>query len=610
MRTLGMLFGLILGLSFLLNASGQDNRGAGVRPTQTTEKRLALVIGNGAYQNTTQLTNPQNDATDMKAVLESLGFEVIYGVNLKTKAEMRAKINEFGQKLTNGGVGLFFYAGHGVQVDGKNYLIPTNADINNEAEVDLEGVDVNYVLGAMSTAKNRLNIVILDACRDNPFKRNWRSVGSDGLAQIKAPSGTLIAYATQPGNTASDGTTRNGLYTSQLLLEMKKPNVPIETVFKRVAENVSNLSGDKQEPWVSFSIKGDFYFVGTTSTNGNANSNNNPPPTVEIDRNAGEREAWNQIKDSTNRSDFALFIDIFPNGLYAGQAKQKWEQVWWDSIKNSSRSADFNDFLKQFPAGQYAEAAKFALKRLEPPATTVSPPINPTNSGAIAAGTLISNKLGMKFAYIPAGSFQMGGTQNDSEKPIHTVSISQGFYMGSTEVTQTQWVSVMFNNPSSFSNCDNCPVENVSWEDVQAFIKKLNDRGDGKYRLPTEAEWEYAARAGSTTKYSFGDGEGTLGIYAWYDANSGSRTHEVATKQPNAWGLYDMHGNVWEWVQDWYGDYPSGSVTNPKGATSGSERVLRGGSWGNNTVILRSACRSSYAPSVRDQFLGFRLIRY
>jgi formylglycine-generating enzyme required for sulfatase activity len=576
------IFVLTLGLLFALIIFGQETRGVGVKTT--VEKRLALVVGNSDYK-TKPLVNPQNDAADMKAALESLGFEVIYGVNLKTKTEMREKINEFGQKLGNGGVGLFYYAGHGVQVDGRNYLIPTNADINNEAEVDLEGVDINYVLGAMSTAKNRFNIVILDACRDNPFKRNWRSIGNDGLAQIKAPSGTMVAYATQPGNTASDGITRNGLYTSQLLIEIKKPNVLIETMFKRVAENVANLSMDKQEPWVSYSIKGDFYFV----------------ENAETDPNAAESEAWNKIKNSINRNDFKLFVSNFPNGIYTAQAKIKWEQTWWNSIKNGTNIADFNDFLNRFPAGQNAESAKAVIKRLESSAVVMLPALN----SPVSARNLISNKLGMKFANIPAGTFQQGET-GDS----HPVTLSQSFYLGTTEVTQTQWVSVMFNNPSSFNSCDNCPVENVSWEDVQAFIKKLNDRGDGKYRLPTEAEWEYAARANSTAKYSFGDNETLLGNYAWYDKNSGSKTHEAATKQPNDWGLYDMHGNVWEWVQDWYGDYPTGSVTNPAGIKTGTDKVIRGGSWGNDRTLLQSASRSGYAPSIRDQFLGFRLVRY
>lgn len=583
----------MLWLPLVVTGLGQDTRGVGVRTT--TEKRLALVIGNADYQSTTKLTNPSNDATDMAATLKTLGFEVLSGTN-QSKREMEALIRQFGEKLAKqGGVGLFFYAGHGIQYRGGNYLVPVEANIPAEDEIEYASINLGFLLNKMEAAQNNLNIVILDACRNNPFARSWRNyrdIGDNiGLAKVTPPTGTIMLYATQPGNVASDGSGRNGLFTESLLQQIKKPNVEFDAMVKALARDVSEKSGKKQLPWKEGIVLGDFYFAGAQ--------------TVEIDRNAAEREAWNQIKDSTNRSDFVLFIESFPNGIYAGQAKAKWQQVWWNSIKNSSRSTDFNDFLKQFPTGQYAEAAKFALKRLESGTTTVSSPINPTNSSGVKAGTLISNKLGMKFAYIPPGSFQMGESGD-----IHTVTISQGFYLGSTEVTQTQWVSVMFNNPSSFNNCDNCPVENVSWEDVQAFIKKLNDRGDGKYRLPTEAEWEYAARAGSTTKYSFGDGEGSLGSYAWYDANSGSRTHDVATKQPNAWGLYDMHGNVWEWVQDWYGDYPNGAVTNPRGATTGSDRVFRGGSWGSSAMILRSAGRSADAPLVRDQFLGFRLVRY
>jgi formylglycine-generating enzyme required for sulfatase activity len=183
----------------------------------------------------------------------------------------------------------------------------------------------------------------------------------------------------------------------------------------------------------------------------------------------------------------------------------------------------------------------------------------------------------MQFASIPPGQFVMGSNKNRDEKPAHTVKITKGFDIQKTEVTQGQWKAVMGSNPSNFSSCgDNCPLENVSWEDVQTFIERLNDKKDGHtYSLPTEAEWEYAARAGTT-----GDYAGDLDEMAWYIKNSGSKTHPVATKKANAWGLYDMHGNVWEWVSDWYGsDYYQNSPNNdPKGPNSGSARVYRGGS--------------------------------
>jgi len=169
----------------------------------------------------------------------------------------------------------------------------------------------------------------------------------------------------------------------------------------------------------------------------------------------------------------------------------------------------------------------------------------------------------------------------------------------------------MGSNPSHFNNGgDDCPVEQVSWDDAQEFIRKLNQKeGADNYRLPTEAEWEYACRAGSTTAYCFGDDESRLKEYAWYDKNSDSKTHPVGLLKPNAWGLYDMHGNVWEWCQDWYGDYPSDAATDPIGATVGSYRVLRGGSWSYFARYCRAAYRDAYSPGGRRNYYGFRLVR-
>ena len=197
---------------------------------------------------------------------------------------------------------------------------------------------------------------------------------------------------------------------------------------------------------------------------------------------------------------------------------------------------------------------------------------------------------GIEFVWIPAGDFRMGSTSrhaDSEEKPVTRVRISRGFYLGKYEVTQGQWEGVMGSNPSRFKNCGgNCPVERVSWDDVQEFIRKLNGKSGGRrYRLPTEAEWEYAARGGTTADTYAGDltnprgNDPVLNRIAWYRENSGRRTHPVGRKAPNGWGLHDMLGNVWEWVGDWYGDYPGGTVTDPSGPGSGSYRVIRGGSW-------------------------------
>ena len=214
---------------------------------------------------------------------------------------------------------------------------------------------------------------------------------------------------------------------------------------------------------------------------------------------------------------------------------------------------------------------------------------------------------------IPAGSFVMGSEKNSLEKPPHTVYI-RSFLMGRTEVTQKQWLDVMGSNPSRFAACGpKCPVENVRWHEVEQFISKLNQKTGNKYRLPSEAEWEYAARAGTTTEWSHGNDQSMLGNYAWYAENSGGKTQAVGQKLPNAFGIFDMHGNVWEWTQDcWHEDYV-GAPTDGSAWTTGcryhNSRVLRGGSWVIYPADLRSAIRNWIIPDIRYNIIGFRLAR-
>src|SRR5262249_47179420 len=230
---------------------GAQDRGQSVRKTDA-EPRIALVIGNGAYAEG-PLANAVNDARDMATTLRQLGFEVLIGEN-RNRRQMEDMIREFGRKIRKGGVGMFYFAGHGFQVNGANYLIPIGAVINGEAEVKYEAVDVGFVLAQMEQAQNRLNIVVLDACRNNPFARSFRS-RSRGLASIDAPAGTLIAYATSPGSTASDGGGRNGLYTKALLAAMQEPGLKLEEVFKRVRTEVRRQSINQQTPWEASSIE-------------------------------------------------------------------------------------------------------------------------------------------------------------------------------------------------------------------------------------------------------------------------------------------------------------------------------------------------------------------
>ncbi len=229
-------------------------------PVNVSQKRLALVIGNSFYQFGGMLPNPVNDAKAMKSTLEKLGFKVINCENCGQN-DMKRMIDDFGEQLKAYDVGLFFYAGHGIQAKGINYLVPVDSKLENERDVEFNCVLADRVLARMEDANSKINLIILDACRDNPFARSWsRGLESGGLAFMDAPSGSMIAYATSPGKTASDGSGSNGLYTSALLEYIIQPDLQIEDMFKKVRQKVIKDSEGKQTPWESTSLTKDFYF--------------------------------------------------------------------------------------------------------------------------------------------------------------------------------------------------------------------------------------------------------------------------------------------------------------------------------------------------------------
>jgi uncharacterized caspase-like protein len=292
------------------------------------EARIALVIGNAAYRSS-PLLNPTNDATDIARRLEELGFKVILKLNADQR-EMKRSIREFSAALRGGGVGLFYFAGHGVQSRGRNYLLPVSADVQNEYELEDESVDANLVLGAMDAAQTRVNIVILDACRNNPFAKAFRSV-QGGLAQMEAARGTLIAFATAPGSVAQDGIGRNGMYTKHVLLSLKEPDTDVERVFKRVAQGVARETAGTQVPWVSSSLTGDFYFMppaarpAVSAAGAPSGSDTGAIPIVgghpillQI-----ELSFWDTIKASGNPEEYEAYLSQYPDGRFAGLAKTR-----------------------------------------------------------------------------------------------------------------------------------------------------------------------------------------------------------------------------------------------------------------------------------------------
>jgi uncharacterized caspase-like protein len=276
-------------------------------------ERLALVIGNAAYGDLGVLENPVSDARLISRSLQQAGFQVSASTDLSNDGMKRA-ILDFGRALRRAGpdaVGLFYYAGHGVQVRGKNYLLPVGINVQDEADLDIEAVDANWVLGQMESAGNATNIVILDACRNNPFKGSFRSV-ERGLGRMDAPTGSFIAFATAPGDIALDGRGQaNSPYTAALARAMQEPGLPIEQMFKKVRVNVLGATGGRQTPWDSSSLIGDFYFMDGF---GAAKA---PGPT------AAEIELWQQVRDSQDAGQIDVYLRAYPNGAFADEAQTR-----------------------------------------------------------------------------------------------------------------------------------------------------------------------------------------------------------------------------------------------------------------------------------------------
>jgi curli biogenesis system outer membrane secretion channel CsgG len=286
---------------------------ASVDSTAPPLGRVALVIGNGKYASS-PLVNSVNDSRAVAASLRELGFTVIERENLQAR-QIPSTLREFRSSLTPGSVALFFYAGHGLQIKGVNYLPAVDADITSEDDVPMQSIDVNRVLDILGESKTRLNLLFLDACRNNPYARSMRS-GVNGLAKVDAPSGTLISFATRPGSTASDGLSGHGVYTEQLLRQMAEPNLPVEQVLKRVGANVKRATRGAQEPWMEGSIEGDFYFRGGATPASVVAAGPVDPAAIEL-------TFWDSVKNSSSARDYEAYLEKYPQGQFAGLARSR-----------------------------------------------------------------------------------------------------------------------------------------------------------------------------------------------------------------------------------------------------------------------------------------------
>ena len=682
-----LTFTALLGLLFLLSL-----------PALAAE-RVALVVGNAAYeQEIAALKNPVNDAAAVAAALRRLGFEVIEGRDLDEDA-FYDKIIAFDDAGRAAKMALFFYAGHGLQVDGRNYLAPVDLKLETRQDLRRHAIELAAVLEVM---RGETNLVILDACRNNPLAAGLaRSLGlsravvaSRGLARVDSAGGTLIAYATEPGAVAADGTGDHSPYTAALLEHLETPGLSVQDLFTQVTATVLSSTGERQKPWTHSSLSkivrlvpaGDSEATATVPAPAQASESVSERLTAEqlaAERLAAEGELlfWESVKDSDNPADLQAYLDRYPDGVYAALARNRLQ-----ALQGAAAPAASEETAKSVEAALGLGIRERRLIQLGLAAEGFDPGdadglFGRKTRGAIgrwqssrgeeatehleveSAKLLMASgrkrqaqeqdkarqaaeqrrrelEPGRRFrdcdacpelVVVPSGSFRMGSppgevSRYDHEGPQHRVTIAEPFAVGIFEVTFREWDACVSGggckghlpDDEGWGRGDR-PVLNVNWDDAQAYAGWLSrETGEG-YRLLSESEWEYVARAGTTGPFHTGATISTA--QANYDGNhtygSGrrgvfrERTVPVGSFSPNAFGLHDVHGNVWEWSQDCLNDSYRGAPDDGRSWERGdcSFRVARGGSWLDFPWILRAAYRGMIVSGFRRDNHGFRIAR-
>ncbi|MGF6382297.1 formylglycine-generating enzyme required for sulfatase activity/uncharacterized caspase-like protein [Paraburkholderia atlantica] len=609
-------------------------------------RRIALVIGNGEYGDTPTpiRANAPRDAESIGAALRARGFEVVTRTNA-TPPQMRAAIDEFQRRLKTGDIGLFYFAGHGMQVAGQTLLLPAGLDAraDNRAPVSLlkNGVELNTVLHAMQSARaGGLNLVILDTCLDNPF-----TPAEIGIDKPQVASNTVIAYATAPGGFAADGP-RHGVYTGALLQALNDADASSETLaalFRHVAAEVRAATRGAQQPWLSAArssipASGERAAASSITWDDRAITQRSRGIMPKESGEQYEITFWESIKDSNYPADYEAYLKAYPNGRFATLAHARIDRLRSaasapavSAAPPAAPAAQSGHIAPPAPPAQVAHPAAQASAAAPPPRAAAAPAPAPTPPAAAApfaektvahpptAGEIRDCAACPIMVAVPAGSFAMGSNTDDpSEKPVHHVSIGAPFAIGKFPVTVEQWnVCVAAGacqklTPES-NSIKTAPARDLSWDDAQQYVKWLSKTTGKPYRLPTEAEWEYADRAGTTTAYWWGEQmrKGNANCKDCGDPWHKEGPENVGTFAANPLGLYDMNGGVWEWTADcWHNSYQGAPVDGHAWDTPGCEmRAIRGGSWREGGDYMLSATRFKYSAGVRQSQNGFRVVK-
>ena len=638
-------------------------------PLASVDHRVALVVGNADYQHAPILANPRNDAKDIAAALADLGFDVVAGMDLEAEAFYR-RIDEFEKRTQGAQAALFYYAGHGMQLGDGNYLLPVDAKPDSERILKGTAVKLDEVLAGMKSA---IRLVFLDACRDNPFlesiarARGARSSTMHrGLKRVRVDDdhgGMFIAYATAPGKVAADGDGRNSPFTAALKEYIKIDGLEVNALLIHVRDTVLDNTRRAQRPWSFSSLENLFYFVPPPPTGADPETllrtGDAPDPATEM---------WLQIRDTSNARSLERYLAIYPNSRYRPSAEARLDklrgQPFTVVVEPSSAEVRILNITAPYRAGMRLPAGNYRVEASAEGRETATEAVahgsSPTLHRMVLSKVAAGPKVGEVFrdcaqcpemVVVPAGEFLMGSPESeawraDDEGPVHLVRIAAPFAVGVYEVTFAQWDACEQDGGCRGHKPDDegrgrgrRPVEHMSWEDAQAYVGWLSEKTGRRYRLPSESEWEYAARAGSRTSRPWGGSESgqcrhANGADAAFKRHreemsrmiSGVKNMTVAlcddghaTSAPvgrfkaNAWGLHDVLGNVWEWTKDCWNDSYAGAPADGGAWRSGgcSHSVLRGGSWYNGPRYLRSANRYRFIinPYNRQRGFGFRVVR-
>lgn len=542
--------------------------------TPCFESRTALVVGNRAYPQA-PLVSAGKEAAVVSETLKKLGFSVTLLIDADSDT-LKKNIESFINSLRWDGVGLLYYTGRAFQVGGQNFLLPVG-DGDTATGAKEKAVALSYLMDRMSGAQNQLNLVILNAAYGDPSGRT-DSGDKPGLAAMSPKPNTFLLSSAAPDTVYPPELAEKQVFSGQLIPLMEQENLPLSRLATTLQVNVMAVTGNQMAPWSSDHLAGSYRFENGASSAFFFTSR---------ERNFG--------KLLQPLSKYQTIEEMLPGDRMTRNV--------WESILAR---------FPQFGNGGKATADSFldAVLRNDPGL------VGHGVAARLGLRPTRKNDLAMTFVYVPPGPFSMGSPLDEpargKDESLFQASLSKGYYIQTTEVTQGQWKAVMGTNPATFRECgSSCPVEEVSWEDAQKFIAALNRRPGGfVYRLPTEAEWEMACRSRGkgSTWFHFGDNEFQLGEYAWVKDNSGAMSHAVAGKKPNERGLFDMHGNVWELCQDWDWTYPAVPTVDPAGKAKATYRVVRGGSWFYPGMETRCANRFYVLPGSGNYNVGLRLV--